>query len=118
MKFNVVSALAIALMIGAWVPSTVNADEESYFKVEIKGIFRACNSMPGVFLPAVNVAGETYSLDLKTAKAKLPDEKQLRKLDQETVIVYGRLILEPGRPPVILVTNLTFGNKPVAAKSR
>lgn len=109
MKSMIVPALAVAVSLAGWLPSALEAEERSYFKVEIKGEFQAYTSVSGEFSPMVLVKGEYYELDLKSAKAKLPDEKQLEKLDHEFVVVHGHLVLDDVKPHQrVVVTKITL----------
>lgn len=106
MKFVVVCALALAVMLGAWISASARA--EDYVKVEIKRRFMFHIGSVGYGLTSVNSGGEHYDLDLTRPAGKALTEKRLKEMDGEIVIVQGRLVLKRGAFPSVEVTKLTL----------
>lgn len=107
MKCIVVSALAVAVTLAGWSPGS--AKDEDYVKVEIKGRFDLYGSIPGNVYPIVVSDKQTFVLDLTSPAGKAISEKQLKELDNNFVIVQGKLVLNPGGAnPSVEVTKLTL----------
>ena len=105
MKFVIVSALALAMMLGAWISGSARA--EDYFKVEIKGRFNAYGGLGQGFQPVIVSGGAEYQLDLPPRPGKEFGEKRLKEMNNEIVIIQGTLILQPGFNPRVAMTKIT-----------
>lgn len=108
MKCIVVSALAVAVTLAGWTPGSAGAEEE-YVKVEIRGILRLYKP-PAPSWDRVVLRREEFHLDLTRVTGKSISEKQLKELDNEFVIVKGRLVLhrDPGLRVVVEVTKISL----------
>lgn len=117
MRWTLVAALACVLLGGA-TPRAIIA-QDSYVKIEIKGVLNASNlSYGGPFVSAeslhytlgpkpVTKPGMTH-VEIQQAEKRELDRlnKRLKSLDGEVVIVRGGLTLEKGASPRITVNSI------------